>query len=243
MEVIKEENEISVISFKNDRMRPFVSNGKELYSIKVGNGYEYVRPKDKVFASREREGYSCFNIRSDYEITLKRNVKRSDGTYKTEKTFVKAAELQEMHNRYDKQDEFIKISISKNQVVQKFVANTEDGSKEFSRILAPQGITYLRRSEQLHSDNDNSNNLYFYLHKSNKIKVQSKDTDTVIGTTESGKPIYATVQKEVTANELKQMYEDGKRAWKEQNDKAREAEQPGRLGDSHEAAVYIRRGI
>lgn len=180
-------------------------------------------------------------------FNLKRNVKDDKGEYKEESLLIGAAELQKRHDKYDMSDDFVTISVSKKRVVSNFTINTDEGPAEYSKILAPGGITFLKKTEQLHEDKYNPYNVSFSFHKSQEIWIQKK-TDKVIGKTENGKPVYEMEKEKISPEELKNIYEEEKKKnretenWQPVEDEINADEIPESQEEDEEPVIFNGKG-
>lgn len=114
--------------------------------------------------------------------------------------------------------DYLKISISSKRVVSSFTSKKSGEPIEYCKLLAPEGMTYIRKKEQIHDDTYNEGKKYFILPKGQEITLEYK-TDKITGYTQDGKPIHETERITVTAEKLKEMYDAEKRHSLERNTK------------------------
>lgn len=203
------------IDFLTENAHSF--NGKDLkqyISINAGDGYGFVRPIEQIMRAAGDEQKGAFRLPVDYECTLKRSKKDEKGNYVTEEIKIDTKSLAERIKKNDELSQFVNISVSQKRVVSTFNVPTENGSVEYSKILAPGGISYIRPSEKLKKDNFNEGHVYFTMHKDNIIKCQRK-TDDVLGVTDAGKNIYRVENFEMHPEELKELYVNEKKSSKD----------------------------
>ncbi|MFG6325884.1 MAG: hypothetical protein K1W00_03455 [Lachnospiraceae bacterium] len=210
MVIQDEEKKWLTVDFLAENAHYFTGKDLKRYiSISAGDGYEFIRPEEQILRVRNDEQRSAFRLPSDYECTLKRSKKDETGNYVTEEIKIDVKSLAERIKKNDDMSQFVNISVSQKQVVSTFNVPTENGSVEYSKILAPGGISYIRPSEKLKKDNYNKGHVYFTMHKDNIIKCQRK-TDDVLGVTDAGKNIYRVENFEMHPEELKDLYTKGK---------------------------------
>lgn len=207
--VIQDENEKKkwlTIDFLEENAHYFTGKDLKPYiSINAGEGYEFIRPEEQILRIDNDEQRAAFRLPDDYECTLKRSKKDETGNYVTEEIKINAKSLAERIKKNDDMSQFVNISVSKKRVVNTFNVTTEKGPVEYSIILAPGGISYIRPSEKLKKDNFNEGHVYFTMHKDNIIKCQRR-TDEVLGVTDTGKNIYKVENFEMHPEELKELY-------------------------------------
>ena len=209
-----EKKEWITINFLKENSNFF--NGKDLklyISINAGEGYGFIRPAEQITWDAGNE-QGAFRLPVDYECTLKRSKKDENDNYVTEEIKVDAKSLAERIRKNDERSQFVSISVSQKRVVSTFNVTTENGPVEYSKILAPGGISYIRPSEKLKKDNYNEGHVYFTMHKDNIIKCQRK-TDEVLGVADTGKNIYKVENLEMHPEELKELYVNEKKSSKD----------------------------
>ena len=206
----KETQKWITINFMSENAEIF--NGKDLkqyVSIKAGEGYSFIRPLEQVSMHGDnKKGF--FRVPLDYEFTLKRSVKNEEGQYITEQIKLDARSMFERMKKNDEKSQFVNIRVSQKSVVGTFDVQTENGPIEYSRLLAPGGISYIRPSEKLKKDNYNEGYVYFSMHKDSVIKCQ-RETEVLIGVDiEAGRNIYKVENFEMRPEQLKQLYANEK---------------------------------
>lgn len=218
--VIQDENEKKkwlTIDFLTENAHYFTGKDSKRYiSINAGDGYSFIRPEEqiKIMLGGDGKQRTAFELPADYECTLRRSKKDETGNYVTEEIKIDAKSLAERIKKNDDMSQFVNISVSQKRVVSTFNVPTENGPVEYSKILAPGGISYIRPSEKLKKDNFNEGHLYFTMHKDNTIKCQRK-TDEVLGVTDTGKNIYRVENFEMHPEELKELYVNEKKSSKD----------------------------
>lgn len=186
----------------------FNSNGKDFSRIITPEGFTFIRPTKTIKKSDYGEGRMYFSMPKDFEISLQRSYKvgedKGKPVYETEEKTVSAEQLKEIYKQKnnEKINDWVVIRVTKNQVLGKFEHTAENGEKvNLSRIITPEGSTFIRQSNQLREVQGNSNLLEFSLKKDQSIRVTKTNFDKKIGENE-GKPIYETTQRDVSAEEL-----------------------------------------
>lgn len=218
--VIQDENKKKkwlTIDFLTENAHYFTGKDSKRYiSINAGDGYSFIRPEDQIIIMLGGDGKqrTTFDLPADYECTLRRSKKAETGNYVTEEIKIDAKSLAERIKKNDDMSQFVNISVSQKRVVSTFNVPTENGPVEYSTILAPGGISYIRPSEKLKKDNFNEGHVYFTMHKDNIIKCQRK-TDDVLGVTDVGKNIYRVENFEMHPEELKELYVNEKKSSKD----------------------------
>ncbi|MDE6209555.1 MAG: hypothetical protein K2M73_07780 [Lachnospiraceae bacterium] len=214
----KQQDFVTVTILKTQVLGSFTSqnNGIEYSRILTSDGYTFIRPTNTLKESAYDEGKLYFSIPEDFKIGLERSYKidgqsDADGkpVYKTEKIEVTAQELRDKvkyhknPNPESKDSDWVVIRVTKGQIVRNFEAKTDEGTVNLSCILTPDGETYIRPSEQIREVKGNSNLREFSLHKNQQIRLTKTNFDNIIEKNEeTGKNIFETSQREVTAQEL-----------------------------------------
>lgn len=199
--------EFVTVTVAANKIKPFKGkDGKEYCSIDAGQGYSYVRPVEQLRESVKAAETMYFSVPEDYDFTLKRSRSDGQGGFVTEELKVTVNELKERHKKYDDTPDFVKISISAKRVVSSFTSTKSGEPIEYCKIMAPEGMTYIRKKEQIHDDAYNEGRKYFMMPKGQEITLEYK-TDKITGYTPDNKPIYETERITVTAEKLKEMYE------------------------------------
>lgn len=122
---------------------------KELYAKEQEEqGYSYVRPTEQLRESVKIAETIYFSVPEDYDFTLKRSRSDGQGGFVTEELKVTVNELKERHKKYDDTPDFVKISISAKRVVSSFTSTKSGEPVEYCKIMAPEGMTYIRKKEQ-----------------------------------------------------------------------------------------------
>ena len=207
----KENKEWITISYMEENSHVFTGKDlKQYVSIDAGEGYGFIRPAEQIMRVANDEKMGAFHLPIDFECTLKRSIKDEKGQYVTEEIKADAKSLSERIRKNNELSQFVNISVSQKRVVSTFNVSTENGPVEYSKILAPGGISYIRPSEKLKKDNYNEGHVYFTMHKDNIIKCQ-RNTDEVLGVTDTGKNIYKVENFEMRPEELKELYAKEKR--------------------------------
>lgn len=199
--------EFVTVTVAANKIKPFKGkDGKDYCSIDAGQGYSYVRPAEQLRESVKATEIMYFSVPEDYDFTLKRSRSDGQGGFVTEELKVTVNELKERHKKYDDTPDFVKISISAKRVVSSFTSKKSGESIEYCKIMAPEGMTYIRKKEQIHDDKHNEGRKYFMMPKGQEITLEYK-TDKITGYTPDNKPIYEIERITVTAEKLKEMYE------------------------------------
>lgn len=214
----------------------FNSNDKEYSRIITPDGYTYIRPTDTIKQSDYGEGKKYFSIPSDFQMSLQRSYKVGEDNgkpvYETEEKSVTAEELKNMYKKSQsnaEENDWVVIRVTKNQVLGSFEHTTEEGEKiNLSRIITPEGSTFIRQSTQLRQVQGNSNLLEFSMKKDQTIRVTKTNFDKKVGEA-NGKPVYETNQRDVTAEELFDIFQrkgktqefDGEKTSLEESNKVR----------------------
>lgn len=203
-------NQFITVTVAADKVTEFTAkDGRKYCSIDAGQGYSYVRPKELLRESVKTAGSVYFSVPENFAFTLKRSRADGHGGFVSEELKVSAQELKERHKNFDNATEFVKITISAKRVVSSFTSSKSGTLVEYSKVLAPEGMTYIRKSEQIHDDKYNEGKKYFVMPKGQEITLEYK-TENVIGYTQNeGKPIYETKRITVTAERLKEMKKAG----------------------------------
>ncbi|WP_312497064.1 hypothetical protein [Anaerosporobacter sp.] len=187
---------------------------KDLAKIITPDGYTYLYKKDKLRQSDYDENKLYFSLPSEYKIQLSKSEDTGeiDGEgkriYRNKEKMVTAPELKQMYSRLnvkqaiEADNKFIKIEFSKNRMVQTFPTDNGD----FTRILAPNGFSFIRPSNQIHESNKEIGMAYFSLPKDDyEIKMtRSVNTGNV---DQSNNPIYKQEDKLIVPVELKELFQ------------------------------------
>lgn len=187
---------------------------KDLAKIITPDGYTYLYKKDKLRQSDYDENKLYFSLPSEYKIQLSKSEDTGeiDGEgkriYGNKEKMVMASELKQMYSRLnvkqaiEADNKFIKIEISKNRMVQ--TLPTDNG--DFTRILAPNGFSFIRPSNQIHDSKKEIGMAYFSLPKDDyEIKMtRSVNTGNV---DQSNNPIYKQEDKLIVPVELKELFQ------------------------------------
>ncbi len=145
----QEGKEFVTVTVAASKIRPFKGkDGKEYCSIDAGQGYSYVRPTEQLRESVKIAETIYFSVPEDYDFTLKRSRSDGQGGFVTEELKVTVNELKERHKKYDDTPDFVKISISAKRVVSSFTSTKSGEPVEYCKIMAPEGMTYIRKKEQ-----------------------------------------------------------------------------------------------
>lgn len=205
-------NEFITVTVAADKVKEFTGkDGKKYCSIDAGQGYSYVRPKEQLHESVRTADSVYFSVPENFAFTLKRSRTDGQGGFVPEELKVSAQELKERHQNFDNATEFVRITISAKRVVSSFTSSKSGTPVEYSKVLAPEGMTYIRKSEQIHDDKYNEGKKYFMMPKGQEITMEYR-TENIIGYTQNdSKPIYETKRITVTGERLKEMYDDEKR--------------------------------
>lgn len=145
--------EFVTVTVAANKIKPFKGkDGKDYCSIDAGQGYSYVRPAEQLRESVKAAETMYFSVPEDYDFTLKRSRSDGQGGFVTEELKVTVNELKERHKKYDDTPDFVKISISAKRVVSSFTSKKSGESIEYCKIMAPEGMTYIRKKEQIHDE-------------------------------------------------------------------------------------------
>lgn len=146
---------------------------RDLAKIITPDGYTYLYKKDKLRQSDYDKNKLYFSLPSEYKIQLSKSEDTGeiDGEgkkiYRNKEKMVTAPGLKQMYSRLnvkqaiETDNKFIKIEISKNRMVQTFPTDNGD----FTRILAPNGFSFIRPSNQIHESKKEIGMSYFSLPK------------------------------------------------------------------------------
>lgn len=135
-------------------------------------------------------------------------------------------EILYLYNIYDKKmksceleskdSDFVEIRTKKFLILDSHIAKTDEGIVKLSRVLTPSREVYLIPSEQVRdveynpkftADIQGEVEVSISLHKEQKIRLVSVNFDNIIGNDElTGRKIFETSQREVTAQELFDIY-------------------------------------
>lgn len=187
---------------------------KDLAKIITPDGYTYLYKKDKLRQSDYDENKLYFSLPSEYKIQLSKSEDTGeiDGEgkriYRNKEKMVTAPELKQMYSRLnvkqaiEADNKFIKIEFSKNRMVQTFPTDNGD----FTRILAPNGYSFIRPSNQIHESKKETGMVYFSLPIDDyEIKMtRSVNTGNV---DQSNNPIYKQEDKLIVPVELKELFQ------------------------------------
>lgn len=187
---------------------------KDLAKIITPDGYTYLYKKDKLRQSDYDESKLLFSLPSEYKIQLAKSGDSGEidaegnKIYRNKEIMVTAPELKQMYSRLNvKQaiegnNKFIKIEFSKNRMVQTYATDNGD----FTRILAPNGYSFIRPSNQIHESKKETGMVYFSLPKDDyEIKMtRSVNTGNV---DQSNNPIYKQEDKFIAPEELKELFQ------------------------------------
>jgi hypothetical protein len=190
---------------------------REYAKIMAPNGYTFVLSKEKVHHMKNDENHLVIDIMKSAAIKMQHSIRidgvpedaPNDQKYVSEEINVSADELMDMFHhpefhRSDENSDFVNISISKKQTVDYFKA--KDSGKEYVRILAPNGYTFIRPQEQVKVSSYNENRLYFALGKDMEIKLQ-KNVKAEEKSGEFSDGEYITQEITVTAQQLKDIFQ------------------------------------
>lgn len=186
----------------------------DLAKIITPDGYTYLYKKDKLRQSDYDKNKLYFSLPSEYKIQLSKSEDTGeiDGEgrkiYRNKEKMVTAPELKQMYSRLnvkqsiEDNNKFIKIEFSKNRMVQTFATDNGD----FTRILAPNGYSFIRPSNQIHESKKETEMVYFSLPKDDyEIKMtRSVNTGNV---DHSNNPIYKQEDKLIAPVELKELFQ------------------------------------
>nr|WP_294494711.1 hypothetical protein [uncultured Anaerosporobacter sp.] len=186
---------------------------KDLAKIITPDGYTYLYKKDKLRQSDYDENKLYFSLPSEYKIQLSKHEETGemDGEgkkiYRNIEKMVTASELKQMYSRLNvkqaiEYNKFIKIEFSKNRMVQTFATDNGD----FTRILAPNGYSFIRPSNQIHESKKEMGIVYFSLPKDDYEINMTRSVNTG-NVDQSNNPIYKQEDKLIAPVELKELFQ------------------------------------
>lgn len=204
----------TIIINRNQVIGQLRVGNKDLAKIITPDGYTYLYKKDNLRQSDYDENKLYFTLPSEYKIQLTKteDTGEIDGEgkkiYRNNEKMVTATELKQMYSRLnvkqaiENNNKFIKIEFSKNRMVQTF--GTDNG--DFTRILAPNGFSFIGPSNQIHESKKETGMAYFSLPKDDyEIKMmRSVNTGNV---DQSNNPIYKQEDKLFAPEELKELFQ------------------------------------
>jgi hypothetical protein len=213
VETVKDSRYETIVINSNQIVGDINKEEKKLAKIITPDGFTYLYKKDNLRKSDFNNNKVYFSVPSEYIFHLSKSQDTgeidNDGkkVYQNYEKDVTASELKLMYSRLNvkqavkENSKFLTIEISKNRAVQTF--QTEQG--EFTRILAPNGFSFIRPSNQIHPSKKDDAKVYFALPR-NDFEIRMTRSVNTGEVDSNNNPIYKQEAKLVTPEELKDLF-------------------------------------
>lgn len=213
VETVKDSRYETIVINSNQIVGDINKEEKKLAKIITPDGFTYLYKKDNLHKSDFNDNKVYFSVPSEYIFHLSKSQDTGEidnngkKVYQNYEKDITASELKLMYSRLNvkqavkENSKFLTIEISKNRAIQTF--QTEQG--EFTRILAPDGFSFIRPSNQIHPSKKDDAKVYFALPRYDFEVRMTRSVNT--GEVDSNNnPIYKQEAKLVTPEELKDLF-------------------------------------